>query len=69
LPPAKAQASRVPATRPPTKVLPREPARQAFFTQVAPAVSNRRHNRLMIVVPVLLLVFILVLVLAYVANK
>ena len=39
-----------------------------FFTQVGTAVSNRQHNRLVMVVPFLLLVVILLFVFAYVAS-
>jgi len=40
-----------------------------FFTQVGTAVSNRQHNRLVMVVPILLLVVVLLFVFAYIASK
>jgi hypothetical protein len=55
--------------RPPTSALQRDAARKPFFTQVAPALSNRQHSRLVLIVPVLVLIFIGVLVLAYIAAK
>ena len=40
-----------------------------FFTQVGTAVSNRQHNRLVMVVPILLLVVVLLFIFAYIASK
>jgi hypothetical protein len=40
-----------------------------FFTQVGTAIPNRQHNRLVMVVPLLLLVIILLFVFAYIASK
>lgn len=40
-----------------------------FFTQVGTAVTNRQHNRLFMVVPILLLLVILLFVFAYIASK
>jgi hypothetical protein len=47
----------------------RESAHKPFFTQVMPAASNRQHHRLVLFTALLLLAFIGVLVLAYVAAK
>ena len=68
-PKAHAEASPPAPRRWSTAAWRRDAARKPVFTQVMPAASNRQHNRLMIVVPFLLLIFIGVLVLAYVAAK
>jgi hypothetical protein len=44
-------------------------APKPFFTQVLPSTTNRQHHRLVLFAALLLLVFIGVLVLAYIANK
>jgi hypothetical protein len=55
--------------RPATEALRRDSARKPFFTEVMPAVSNRQHSRLVLVVPLLVLILFLVLALAYHAAK
>jgi len=44
-------------------------ARKPFFTQVAPAVTNRQHSRLMLILLILLPIVIAVALLAYRAAK
>jgi len=51
------------------KSSPRDFARKPVFTEFMPAASNRQHDRLLIVIPILVLIFIGVIVLAYIANK
>ena len=40
-----------------------------FFTQIGPAVTNRQHNRVVMVVPLLLIVSVLLFLFAYIASK
>lgn len=40
-----------------------------FFTQIGPAVTNRQHNRVVMVVPLLLIVALLLFLFAYIASK
>ncbi len=40
-----------------------------FFTQVGTAVTNRQHNRVIMVVPLLLIVSLLLFLFAYIASK
>lgn len=45
------------------------PAPQSFFTQVMPATVNRQHNRLVVVTALLLLTFLVLVILFYIAAK
>lgn len=47
----------------------REEAYKPFFTQVGTAVTNRQHNRVIMVVPLLLVVSLLLFLFAYIASK
>lgn len=47
----------------------REEAYKPFFTQVGTAVTNRQHNRVILVVPLLLVVSLLLFLFAYIASK
>ena len=47
----------------------REQEYKPFFTQVGPAVPNRQHKRVVMVVPLLLIVSILLFLFAYIASK
>ncbi|MEP7271656.1 MAG: hypothetical protein ABI882_09120 [Acidobacteriota bacterium] len=40
-----------------------------FFTQLGDAVPNRQHNRVVMVVPLLLIVSVLLFLFAYIASK
>jgi hypothetical protein len=57
-----------PTAPPPPKPKPPAPrpnlAPKPFFTEVMPAIENRQHGRLVFVVPILLIVFIILLVIA-----
>lgn len=46
-----------------------DPNLAPFFTQVGTAIPNRQHTRLILAVPLLLVVAVLLLVLAYIVNK
>lgn len=47
----------------------RQEAYKPFFTQVGTAVTNRQHNRVIMVVPLLLVVSLLLFLFAYIASK
>lgn len=47
----------------------REEEYKPFFTQIGPAVTNRQHNRVVMVVPLLLIVSLLLFLFAYIASK
>jgi hypothetical protein len=47
----------------------REAEYKPFFTQIGPAVTNRQHNRVVMVVPLLLIVSLLLFLFAYIASK
>lgn len=40
-----------------------------FFTQIGTTVENKQHNRVVMVVPLLLIVSLLLIIFAYVASK
>lgn len=47
----------------------REAELKPFFTKIAPALPNRHHNRLIMIVPLLLAVVILIFLFAYIAAR
>lgn len=47
----------------------REREHKPFFTQIGTAVENKQHNRVVMVVPLLLIVSLLLIIFAYVASK
>jgi hypothetical protein len=61
--PAVAASAPLPKPKPPAP-RPNLSAPKPFFTEVMPAIQNRQHRRLVLVVPVLLIVFIILLVFA-----
>lgn len=48
---------------------PHNSAAQSFFTKVMPATVNRQHNRLVVVTALLLLAFVALVILFYIAAK
>lgn len=47
----------------------REAEYKPFFTQIGKAIPNKQHNRVVMIVPLLLVVALLLFVFAYVASK
>lgn len=63
--PARSAIAPVQSAQPPRQ----DPNMAPFFTQVVTTVPNRQHSRVILIVPLLLLVAVLLLVLAYIVNK